>query len=474
MRSRVIREGSVGLLILLGVGVFVGVALWLSRFSAASSSYKVIVEFADAAGIQKGATVRFRGVKIGRISTVRPGPNGVEVEIDVNQPDLIIPRDVVVEANQSGLISESMIDITPRKPLPPGIKVANALSSNCNPTLVVCNGTHLKGEIGVSVDELIRYSSRLADVYSQPKVFANVNQAVNNASTAAVGVMKLTNDLDRLAKSSEQKLDTFAAAANSVQKTANQVSTSTTQLTASSTRTINQFGATAIEFRSTAGQAGKLVGNLDNLLTTNRSSLVLALNNITQMSNQLRTTVSSLSPTVNRFTQSKLLDNLETLSVNAAQASTNLRDVTKSFNDPNNLVLLQKTLDSARVTFENTQKITSDLDELTGDPSFRKNLRRLVNGLSGLVSSTQEMQQQVKLAETLDSVKAVAASHKSGTFPLNANHPNVPVFDSAMFSSPDSRSKNLSIPTSKVPVTTTSSQPDILRFIQEEQQKSKH
>ena len=472
MRSRVIREGSVGLLVLLGIGVFVGVGLWLSRFSAASSSYKVIVEFADAAGIQKGATVRFRGVKIGRINSVRPGPNGVEVEIDVNQPDLIIPRDVVVEANQSGLISESMIDITPRKPLPPGIQVANALSSNCNPTLVVCNGTHLKGEIGVSVDELIRYSSRLADVYSQPKVFANVNQAVNNASVAAVGVTKLTNDLDRLAKSTEQKLDTFAAAANSVQKTANQVSTSTTQLTASSTRTINQFGATATEFRSTASQAGKLVGNLDNLLTTNRSSLVLALNNIIQTSNQLRTTVSSLSPSVNRFTTSKLLDNLETLSVNAAQASTNLRDITKSFNDPNNLVLLQKTLDSARVTFENSQKITSDLDELTGDPSFRKNLRRLVNGLSGLVSSTEEMQQQVKLAETLDSVKAVAASHQSGTFPLSANHQNVPVFDSKMFSTTDSRTKNLSVPTS-IPITPTSTQPDILHFIQAEQKKSK-
>jgi phospholipid/cholesterol/gamma-HCH transport system substrate-binding protein len=473
MRSRVIREGSVGLLIVLGVGVFIGVGLWLSRFTAASSSYKVIVEFADAAGIQKGATVRFRGVKIGRISSVRPGPNGVEVEIDVNQPDLIIPRDVVVEANQSGLISESMIDITPRKPLPPGIKLANALSSNCNPTLVVCNGSHLKGEIGVSVDELIRYSSRLADVYSQPKVFANVNQAVNNASVAAVGVTKLTNDLDRLAKSTEQKLDTFAAAANSVQKTANQVSNSTTQLTASSTRTINQFGATATELRSTAGQASKLVGNLDNLVTTNRSSLVLALNNITQLSNQLRGTVSSLSPAINRFTTSKLLDNLETLSVNAAQASTNLRDVTKSFNDPNNLVLLQKTLDSARVTFENTQKITSDLDELTGDPSFRTNLRRLVNGLSGLVSSTQEMQQQVKLAETLDSVKTVAANHQSGTFPLSATRQNVPAFDSTMFSTSDNRTKNLTIP-SKTPLPTTTDQPDILRFIQAEQKKAKH
>jgi phospholipid/cholesterol/gamma-HCH transport system substrate-binding protein len=148
---------------------------------------------------------------------------------------------------------------------------------------------------------------------------------------------------------------------------------------------------------------------LDNLLVTNRSSLVTALNNITETSNQLRVTVSSLSPAVNRFTQGELLNNLEALSNNAAQASANLRDASKTLNDPKNLVVLQQTLDSARVTFENTQKITSDLDELTGDPTFRQNLRQLVNGLSTLVSSTQQMQQQVQVATTLDSVKTAVS-----------------------------------------------------------------
>ena len=73
-------------------------------------------------------------------------------------------------------------------------------------------------------------------------------------------------------------------------------------------------------------------------------------------------------------------------------------------------MLLQQTLDSARLTFENTQKITSDLDELTGDPTFRQNLRQLVNGLSGLVSSTQQMQEQVKVAANLESMKAAVVN----------------------------------------------------------------
>ncbi len=420
MRSRLVREGSVGLLILLGLGVFGLIFLWLNRISAAGRTYSFIVDFKDAGGMQKGAVVQYRGVKVGNIAEITPNVNGVEVKLDINKTDLIIPRDVKIEANQSGLISESIIEITPETTITRANVDAGPLDKDCDPTLIICDGSRLKGEIGISVDELIRYSSRLSEVYSRPDVYENVNQALKNTSLAAAQVAQLTRDVSSLTKSTQQELKTFASAANQVATAANRVSTSTD-------RTINQFGntasqlnATAREFSttaekfrgtadqigSTANNANKLLNNIDNLVTTNRSSLVTALNDITATSSQLRTTLNGLSPSINRFTKGQLLENLETLSANAAEASTNLRDITKTLNDPNNLLVLQQTLDSARVTFENTQKITSDLDELTGNPKFRQNLEELVNGLSGLVSSTEQVEQQVKFAATLDSVKA--------------------------------------------------------------------
>ncbi len=406
MRSRTFREGSVGLLIILGLGVFGVIVLWLNRFTGAHNSYKAIVEFADAGGMQKGAPVRYRGVKVGTIYAIRPGPNTVEVEIEIAQSDLIIPRDVSVEANQSGLISESIIDITPQKSLPSGVITSKPLDANCDRHLIVCNGSRLKGNIGISLDQLIRSTTELATVYNNPKFYQNVNKLLENSSVAASSVAELTRNLNDLTKSAQTQLGTFSATANAVQRATN-------QLTASSTKTLDQFGTTANEFRSTArqisltaSQANHLVSNLDNLVTTNRSALVNTLNTITETSNKLLVTVNSFTPAVNRLTQGELLKNLETLSANAAQASANLRDASKALNDPNNLVLVQKTLDSARATFENTQNITADLDELTGNPAFRQNLLRLVNGLSKLVSSTDQMQQQVQVATTLDSLKA--------------------------------------------------------------------
>ncbi|QFS47831.1 mlaD, phospholipid/cholesterol/gamma-HCH transport system substrate-binding protein [Nostoc sphaeroides CCNUC1] len=449
-----------GLLLLLGLGVFGLLFLWLNRFTPSGRSYKVIVEFANAGGMQKGASVRYRGVKVGTISQVRPGPNAVDVEIEIGQTDLLLPRNVVVEANQSGLISESIIDITPKATLPTGVIIAKPLDKNCDQSLIICNGSRLKGQVGISVDELIRSSSELASAYSNPQFYRNVNRVLETTTSAATSFTGLSQDLQGLTKNLRQQLNTFSATANSVQRATN-------QLSASSTQTVNQFGATAT-------QANRLLNNLDNLLTTNRSSLVGALNNITETSNQLRVTVSSLSPAVNRFTQGQLINNLETLSANAAQASANLRDASKTLNDPKNAVLLQQTLDSARVTFENSQKITSDLDELTGDPTFRQNLRQLVNGLSSLVSSTQQMQQQVQVATTLDSVKTAVSKPKNliptpaPTQEAMSNDKSLPVYvinpPPANFVSSDINPEPTSTPS---PSISNSSQEDLLKQLRE-------
>ncbi|AFZ23981.1 ABC-type transport system involved in resistance to organic solvents, periplasmic component [Cylindrospermum stagnale PCC 7417] len=404
--ARTLREGSVGLLILLGLGVFGVIILWLNRFTGGSSSYKAIVEFANAGGMQKGAPVRFRGVKVGSITKVQPKPNSVEVEIQIAPADLIIPSETVIEANQTGLISESIIDIIPKTSLPTGATVAKPLDKNCNPSLIICNGSRLKGQIGISTDDLIRQSTNFAAAYSNEKFAQNVNKLMETSADAASSVAALSKDLQSLSRSFKGQLGIFSGTAVTLQRATNQLTTTTTRTANVFGNTANEFSTTAKQFSLTASQASRLLNNLDNLVTTNRSSLVGALNNITQTSNQLRQTVTSLSPAVNRLTQGELLKNLETLSANAAQASANLRDASKALNDPKNSVLLQQTLDSARVTFENTQKITSDLDELTGDPAFRKNLLQLVNGLSKLVSSTQQMQQEAQVAVTLDALKA--------------------------------------------------------------------
>lgn len=423
MRSRTVREGSVGLLILLGIGLLGGFILWLRGMQFNKRSYTATVSFANVGGLQDGASVRYRGVNIGSIIAIKPGANGVDVEMEIDSADTIIPRNAVIEANQSGLISEVSIDITPQGQLSPELVVAKPLDRNCDRNLIICDRSRLQGQVGVSLDALIRSSTNFASIYGNPKLYTNLNTALNNAAVAASEVTQLTRELKVLSKSTRQQLETFSTAATSVQQAANEIS-------ASSSKTINQFGTTAERLNATTANVNRLVNNVDSLVTTNRSTLVTTLDNLNSASEQLQATFSGLSPTLNRFNQGQLIQNLETLSANAAEASTNLRNASTALNDPSNILVLQQTLDSARVTFANAQKITSDLDELTGDPQFRQNLRQIVNGLSGLVSSTQQLQEQVQVAESSNFATKENISSYANIAPISV----MPNFNSAEFS----------------------------------------
>ncbi len=380
MRSRTVREGSVGLLILVGLGLFAGLILWLRGISVGNRGYKVFIDFVNVAGMETGTPVRYRGVTVGKITKTRPGPNGVEVEIEISPADLLIPKDVVVEANQSGLLGSTSIDINPLKQLTATV-AAKPLDANCNPDLIICNKARLSGRVGVSVDELIRSSMNFANAYSSPEFVRDVRSLTKNSAQAAAEIAALSREFKGVATTVKQQVSTLSASTRNVD------------------RTVTKLGLTADQVNS--------------LLATNRSSLVGTLSNINDITAQLRTTVRTLNPIVNRVQQGQLLQNLETLSANAAQASANLRDVSNALNSPSNVIVLQQTLDSARVTFQNVQKITSDLDELTGDPAFRTNLRNLINGLSNLVSSSKQLQQQAQIAQILTPIAQAANNNQT-------------------------------------------------------------
>jgi phospholipid/cholesterol/gamma-HCH transport system substrate-binding protein len=218
---------------------------------------------------------------------------------------------------------------------------------------------------------------------------AGLNQSLKGEASS------LNQSLKVEASSLNQSLKgEISAVAADVSKVAATADTSTKAVSAAAINSANSVTQAANQITLTANQVNSLVA-------TNRASLVSTLNNINQSSQELRVAVSSLSPTINRINQGQLLNNLEVLSANAAQASGNLRDLSSQVNNPATLLLLQQTLDSARATFQNVQKITSDVDDLTGDPAFRNNIRRLFNGLGGLLGSTEQLRQQVKVSQTL-------------------------------------------------------------------------
>ena len=376
MRSRTLREGSVGLLIIFGLLVFGGLALWIKGIKFGDRSYQITADFPDVNGIQLGDGVRYRGLQVGRVTKIQPGTNGVDVVLEINSSELLIPQDAVPTARSAGLVGETFIEIVPQSDLPTTAASLNPVGSNCDSQQIICNNDRLKGEKGISLDDLLPFTYRFSKAYGEPEFVDNIDTTIANAGAAAAEITDLTKSTSTLVDDLQQEIN----------------------------NTSGELVATAKAFQTTASQINRLTNNVEQLIAQNESNLANTLTSINSTSDRLQTLVTKLDKTVDDANVEQLANNLNDLTSNATVASENLKNITENFGNDQSLANLQKTLDSARVTFDNAQKITADLESITGDPNFLENVRKLVNGLSNLVSTTEQLEQQIQTTQAVQIV----------------------------------------------------------------------
>jgi phospholipid/cholesterol/gamma-HCH transport system substrate-binding protein len=405
LRSKAIKEGTLGLFILLGLFVFSGVIFWLRGARFKENTYQVTVQFDNAGGVREGAKVGYRGVEVGKIIGINPTSNGINVVLEIDS-SLKIPKQVGIRAIRSGLLGEANVEITPKIDLKPEAENINPLHSDCqNSSLILCNQEIIKGETSV---DLIETMTTLSEIYSDPVFFNNMNEAFKGITIASQKAAKLSDDLSGFTKEIRKDISKFSDTAEALTNTANVTS--------------EQVAKLSNDLSATSAQINLLVTNLNTVIDNNKFTLSQTIANVNDSTEQLNQIIKNMNSTVTNInntvtnvntTVTKVNSTLETtdtqkIAKNLESFSEDLKEISTKLNQDTNLVTLQQTLDSARVTFENTAKITSDLDELTGDPEFRQNVRKLVNGLSSLVSYTDTLEQQIELAQTLKSADQIA------------------------------------------------------------------
>jgi phospholipid/cholesterol/gamma-HCH transport system substrate-binding protein len=407
-----------------GVALVAAATMWLRGMTPGSQKYTIVAKFQDVGGIQQGGVVRYRGIKVGKVADLKPSATGVDVVMEITDANLKIPRNSIAEVSQVGLIGDPVIEITPQDTAtalsPDGAK---ATDKNCDGNQIICNNGALSGKAGASFNELLRRATALISRYESPEIYNSLKRTIDNAGQAAADISTLSKKFGDLPDSIKQELTSLSSSANSLTKSldgtvqnANGVITKVGKTTDQIAATTSRFGATADRFGRTADSASitaadfsKLARSVDTLINENRQTLGATLGNFNALSVDLRGTVNALNPTIAklndttaRINSQGLVRNLEGVLANANKTAANLRDISGSFNNPQTLLSLQQTLDSARNTFQTAQKIAADLDDITGDPNFRNNIKKLVNGLGDLVSSGETIEQQIRLAQELE------------------------------------------------------------------------
>ena len=111
---------KVGILTLSALILLVGAVLKVNG-RAFSSAKRIEIQFKDVNGLRPGAGVQIMGLKVGQVEEITPIVKGedsfVNVKFVITDPSVQIPRASSFSIQQSGLIGELFLEITPPKTL---------------------------------------------------------------------------------------------------------------------------------------------------------------------------------------------------------------------------------------------------------------------------------------------------------------------------------------------------------------------
>lgn len=109
---------KVGILTLIALFILLFTILWIKGRSF-SSGERIEVVFKDVNGMRPGSGVQMMGLRIGQVEEIVPVINGddsfVKLRFVITEPDITIPKASVFSIQQSGLIGEQFLEITPPK-----------------------------------------------------------------------------------------------------------------------------------------------------------------------------------------------------------------------------------------------------------------------------------------------------------------------------------------------------------------------
>ncbi len=92
--------------------VLVGAVLMVVRVTGGPGTYRLSATFAEAPGIYPGNVVKVLGVKVGRVTAVEPGVEGVRVEVEVSE-DHPVPADVSAFLMAPNAVNDRFLELAP-------------------------------------------------------------------------------------------------------------------------------------------------------------------------------------------------------------------------------------------------------------------------------------------------------------------------------------------------------------------------
>ena len=196
------NEAKVGAFTILGVALLAFILIHLSGFRfGGDKDYSLYVNFSQVMGLNPSAAVRFAGVGVGKVESIKPEGMGVQVAIRVS-PDIKIPRGSKIAVAASGFMGEKFVGISPAADtgdyLQPGETVSGQGEQGMDSVMESVNQT---------IDEVHSLLLSMNEIMGNPRVKTSVIETSENVRDMTANMRDLTATLSRMALHNEEDIN---------------------------------------------------------------------------------------------------------------------------------------------------------------------------------------------------------------------------------------------------------------------------
>jgi phospholipid/cholesterol/gamma-HCH transport system substrate-binding protein len=301
------------------------IAVW-GGMGRSGISHRLYLKFSG--GVQAGTAVRYGGLRVGTVQSVRVDPGDstrIQVDIVVDR-DAPIKTDSVARLSSLGLLSDYYVEISTGTPQSPLAQSGSVLRSEETTGLANIGNT-----IEAMVPQANAALTKLAlDLDSLQTVIRNANDLLNENNRANIGqALARANDL--LSDSNRSQVaDSLSNFNQLLAETRPKISTGLDNFN----NAAEHLTPLIEDLRKTSARADQTLASIDTMLAEDRPDLKASLSELREVLETSKATVDQLQGIVNQNT-SNVYDILDNMRASAA----NIRSLTETIKrSPSSLV----------------------------------------------------------------------------------------------------------------------------------------
>lgn len=281
-------ETKVGLFVLMALGLFAYMALYLGVFKLYVKNYNFYhLYFDDLSGLERKADVKISGVKVGWIDNVQLIQNGLHAKVLISvKQDYVLYGDAYAEIKQETLLGNKYLEIFPGNPSSGIVQCGGSFGSKVESLVSIENLIKKFDNIATNIEDLSYSLKNILGTTHQENqlksIIINVNEAcskiavfsdvlsrnersidllINNLQSFSQNIMPVGNEINRVA--TKLYTDVLPCFQTNIQRMSDVFARDFTRVASCLDSTMENINSIAKKVDQGDGLFGKLINETD-------------------------------------------------------------------------------------------------------------------------------------------------------------------------------------------------------------------